>query len=201
MVGWLSKARAEFHKTLLDDILTVNDKGIPSNADSSSNPSIAIAAGILNKVGNSRTTNRLPGQTAGANFEEICASYIRVCFEQLSSLRPGSFGVEKGGAIARFDQYSHLDELEALSKLHSELATALGSDYLIKPDIVVFRTPEQDIDINASIQLVDSQSAKLTLLRIKNNRKFNIHRIFCTRRLVVNGLFEVIARRTPVLRD
>jgi hypothetical protein len=166
--GWISEARREFHTTLLDSILTQNEKGVPANADSGSSPSIQIASQILEQLGAAKTAEKLPGQTSGADFESICARYIELSFGQMGHLRPGTFSVVKGGGIAQFDQYAHLDELEAIAKANREIATALGSDYLIKPDIVIARNPETDEAINASGSIVDNKTALLTSLRISN---------------------------------
>ncbi|MDO6728416.1 NgoMIV family type II restriction endonuclease [Marinovum sp. 2_MG-2023] len=167
-VAWLTKARREFHASILNSILTLSDKGVPSNADKGSRPSVEIASAIVAKMGVARTAPKLPGQTSGADFEEICAGFIGLCLDRLGHLRPGRFSVTKGGAIAQFDQYAHLDELEAISKSNREIATALGSDYLIKPDIVVARQPESDARINARECLVDADAARLSALRAVN---------------------------------
>lgn len=174
-IAWLNTARREFHKTILDEILTVSDRGIPSNADKSSKSSIDIAEGILKEIGDARLAAKLPGQTAGAGFEGICTKFIEICFQRLQHLRPGQFKVEKGGGIARFDQYAHLDELEAIAKQNREIATAIGSDYIIKPDIVVSRAPETDEAINAREQLIDLQTARLTPLRAINEGNDILH--------------------------
>jgi len=166
--AWLTKARREFHGTLLKGILTRSASGIPSNADKASRPSREIAGSILDQLGPATTAPKLPGQTAGSDFEGVCASFVRVCFEKMNHLRPGVFRVNKGGGIAMFDQYAHLDDLEAIAKANREIATAIGSDYLIKPDIVVTRAPEDDETINASGPLVDSDTARLTGLRAVN---------------------------------
>ncbi|MFC4292931.1 NgoMIV family type II restriction endonuclease [Sphingorhabdus arenilitoris] len=173
--AWLSKARTEFHATILLETLTQNTKGVPSNADSGSRISVDIASAILDRIGIAKTAGKLPGQTAGSNFEEITATFVRLCFEQMQHLRPGNFFVNKGGGIAQFDQYAHLDDLEAIAKTNKQIATALGSDYLIKPDIIVGRMPETDQTINRSIVLVDDQTAKLSSLRALNNNQPILH--------------------------
>jgi len=83
--------------------------------------------------------------------------------------------VNKGGFIADFDQYSHLDELEALAAKHPEMAAALGADYLIKPDVIVGRNPEQDTAINRPELLVDDTVARLTSLRLTNQEQPILH--------------------------
>jgi hypothetical protein len=174
-IAWLTEARREFHATLLAGILTQNANGIPSNADKDSRISIALASTILELIGDARTADKLPGQTAGAGFEEASAAFIRLCIVRLAHLRPGNFFVEKGGGIAKFDQYAHLDELEAIAKSNRTIATALGSDYLIKPDVVVGRLPETDETINAQGALVDHLTANLTSLRIANQSQPILH--------------------------
>ena len=153
--AWLAVARREFHATLLGGILTRSTAGVPSNADKGSRPSVEIANAILDQLGTATTATKLPGQTAGADFETACAAFIRISLERVQHLRPGQFTVTKGGGIAQFDQYAHLDELEAIARANREIATALGSDYLIKPDIVVSRAAEADHVINSAGLLVD----------------------------------------------
>ena len=171
--AWISKARREFHATVLDTLLARTSAGGPSNADKGSRPSIAIANGILDRLGPARTAPKIAGQTYGADFEGVCMAFVSMCFERLTHLRPGTFSVRKGGSIAAFDQYSHLDELEAIARTNREIATALGSDYLIKPDIVVVRAPEEDTTINEGALLVDQATARLTSLR-KINQSLGI---------------------------
>lgn len=166
--AWLTKARREYHATLLGGILTKSTAGVPSNADKASKPSREIATSILDQLGPAKTAPKLPGQTAGADFEGVCASFVSVCFQRMQHLRPGSFTVAKGGGIAMFDQYAHLDDLEAIAKANREIATAIGSDYLIKPDIVVTRAPETDETINAKGALVDVDTGRLSSLRAVN---------------------------------
>lgn len=148
---------------------------MPSNADKASKPSIAISNAILDQIGPVITAQKLPGQTSGADFEGICATYIGTCFERMRHLRPGEFQVTKGRGIAQFDQYAHLDELEAIAKSNREIATAIGSDYLIKPDIVISREPEEDSTINAMETLVDQRSSKLSSLRKVNQTQAILH--------------------------
>ena len=174
-IGLLSEARREFNATLLGGILTQNDKGVPSNADKDSRISVALAASILGQMGDAQTAAKLPGQTAGADFEEVCAVFARVCFARMAHLRPGDFFVEKGGGIARFDQYAHLAQLDSISKSNPAIAAALGSDYLIKPDIVVGRNPESDETINSAGVMVDGSSGQLASIRLSNQIQPILH--------------------------
>lgn len=173
--AWLTEARRTFHATLLAGILTRSAAGVPSNADKSSRPSIAIATAILDQLGPAHTAAKLAGQTAGADFESVCAEFLALCFSRLGHLRPGKFIVRKGGGIAQFDQYAHLDDLEAIARANREIATALGSDYLIKPDIVIARSPESDTAINAHEVLVDDGAGRLSSLRSRNGAMSTLH--------------------------
>ena len=154
-------------------------KGIPSNADRHSKASRTIAAGIIERLGGGDGGERLAGQEAGSKFEEICKEFLEEVFPRLSHLRPGQWEVSKGkgrrAAITQFDQYEHLAALDAASKANPELAAALGSDYLIKPDVVILRYPEEDKAINVRGSLVDATHALLTPLRRTNSQNPILH--------------------------
>ncbi len=174
-----SKIRRRFHLDLLDSILVVDTDGTSSNADKSSKPSIAIARGIferLNDPGTITMVDTLPvAQRAGTRFEEICRDYLLGTFPHLSHLRPGHWDIKKGANIEQFDQYEHLSELANVSKDNPQLAAVLGSDYLIKPDVVVIRLPEKDSAINTGKVLIDDAPAHYTPLRSINNSKPILH--------------------------
>ena len=177
--AFFSEARGSFHAALLGSVLRADAKGIPSNADKHSRPSVSIAVGILERMGTQAVGARLAGQMAGSQFEGICKQYLEQTFPRLAHLRPGQWEVRKGlggrSAIARYDQYEHLADLEALSEANPELAAALGSDYLIKPDVVVIRFPEEDATINTGGSLVDATQARLTPLRRVNSDRPILH--------------------------
>ena len=181
--GFFTEARTGFHKALLDSVLMTNEKGVPSNADGNSKPSIAIAAGIVDLLCKETTGaigDRLAGQMAGSKFEEICSEFLEETFCRLNHLRPAQWKVSKGIGggrlgIAQFEQYEHLAALDAAAKENPQLAAALGSDYLIKPDVVIFRLPEPDSVINDGKSLVDEESARLTSLREINNQRPILH--------------------------
>ena len=56
-----------------------------------------------------------------------------------------------------------------MAKENPGLASALGSDYLIKPDIVIGRNPESDDSINEPYDIVDNDFASYTNIRAANN--------------------------------
>lgn len=178
--AFFSEARQSFHASLLDTILRIDDNGIPSNADKSSKTSVDIASGIIDRLGAGAEGARMAGQMAGNRFEEICKEYLQATFPRLAHLRPGQWEVRKkglggGSVIAQFDQFEHLAALEAAAKENPELAAALGSDYLIKPDVVVIRFPEEDDTINTDHLLVDGEQARRTPLRRINSEMPILH--------------------------
>ena len=176
---FFATARRSFHSALLTSVLGVDSKGIPSNADKHSKLSVSIATGILERLGARAASERLAGQIAGSRFEEVCKEYLELTFPRLAHLRPGRWEVSKGiggrAAIAQFDQYKHLAALDEAAKANPELAAALGSDYLIKPDVVVIRFPEDDKTINDGGPLVDNMQARRTPLRRVNSRLPILH--------------------------
>ena len=178
-VVFFSEARRSFHASLLASVLHTDAKGIPGNADKHSRISVRIAVGIMKRLGSGTFGARLSGQMAGSKFEEICKEYLEETFPRLAHLRPGKWEICKGigrrSSIAQYDQYEHLDALEAASRAKPELAAALGSDYLIKPDVVIIRFPEEDKSINACGMLVDKKQARLTPLRLINSRRPILH--------------------------
>lgn len=176
---FFEEARRGFHAALLESVLQTDKNGIPSNADKHSKPSVTLAAGIMERLGAEAIGARLAGQMAGSKFEEICKEYLEETFPRLNHLRPGQWEITKGiggrSSIAQYDQYEHLAELEAASRQNPELSTALGTDYLIKPDVVVIRFPEEDETINSQGLLVGENQARLTPLRRVNSERPILH--------------------------
>lgn len=176
----LSQARIAFHAALLNSVLDVDAAGVPTNADKANKSSIEIARGIIQRIGQHTGSARMAGQRSGNQFEGICSEYIRTTFMALEHMRPGKWTVTKGvgggrRGIARFEQYAHLEALADLAAQNPELAAALGGDYLIKPDVVIYREPETDEVFNARATYIDEHVANYTGLRAKNNSMAILH--------------------------
>jgi hypothetical protein len=170
-----SKARTEFHASLLKAALTTLD-GVPANADRSSKPSVAIANGLIKRLGKEIEAEKQAGQTSGKQFEEACSAFISETFLRLKHLRPGHWTVVRGTqVISSFDQYLHLAALQKIAETNAEVAVALGNDYLIKPDIVISRQPETDLAINQAELLVGEREARRAVLRAANNSSPILH--------------------------
>lgn len=167
-------ARLKFHRALLGGVLTANERGIPNIADVDSDASIAIARGMLDRIGKPTTQTKAAGQTSGKKFEEAVGDYLRATFLKLGHLRPGDWEVRDRRSshsveISNFEQYEHLAKLMEMIESDPGVAAALGSDYIITPDVVVLRRPESEQHLNRPVLVTDEVQARLTPLR-KINR-------------------------------
>ncbi|MEP1932704.1 MAG: NgoMIV family type II restriction endonuclease [Roseibium sp.] len=180
----IAKLRRAFHKSLLETgVLSVSDKGVVSNADSSSNPSKRLSLNIFEQISSitGKVSQKLAGQTAGAGFEFLCAQFLEESFSLLGHLRPGDWvvgkdGIQGGIGVAYFEQFEHLAKLEALAKSDPGLKAVLGSDYLIKPDVLVARRPISDAEINTRQKLIGEDGLVAhTPLRVSNNSNLILH--------------------------
>jgi hypothetical protein len=172
----LEELRNEYHKSIFEELLTVDQSGIPSNADKSSQVSIALAKGIVEEIAIETSVNiKRPGQTSGKSFERITETFIEKTFAELKHLRNGDFEFFIGKSIDAFEQYEHLALLAETLKTNKQLRATLG-DYIINPDIIIGRKPVTDREINQSkVLLSNSTNANLTPLRIVNSNKSNLH--------------------------
>ncbi len=177
---FLTEARRSFHAALLESVLRTDKSGNPSNADSHNGTSVAIAQGILARLGVEAKGARLAGQMSGNQFEAIVCRFVNETFPHLSHLRPGQWSIQQitsrdRTAIARFEQYSHLEALEKAARKDPELAAVLGNDYTITPDVVVIRGLESDESINAQEVMVDADVSRLASLRATNGGQPILH--------------------------
>lgn len=170
MQALIAEARRRYHAGLLSNgVLTIDTNGIPSNADRSSNLSIAIAQGIARRMMASVQEKSL-GQTAGAKFEQLNMEFIEETFPHLQNLRPGKWHIAKLGnrnsiKTSSFAQYEHLDYLSQLTKGDARLAASMGNDYMVAPDVVVYRETEPDEVINEDEAMVDDSVCNLSDIR------------------------------------
>jgi hypothetical protein len=186
-----STARLAYHDLLKEKVLRL-ENGVLSNADVGNRTSKALALGIAKRIGLDTPGEKLKGQVAGKEFEIATATFIRETFLKLQHLRPGDWVVQKIGEklqddekvvkkkkeaqkdfktlikIAQFEQYRHLVAIAKAASENPELAASLGSDYIIKPDIVIFRQLVSDEEINRDVPLVDETVALMSSLRQRN---------------------------------
>lgn len=186
MNSLIAKARYDFHTNLFNtNTLTLDTKGVASNADSSSRASVAISKKIIDILQNEHkhlvnTGTKVSGQTLGKQFESICMNFLRDTFPKMQNLRPGKWTILQLGNNNRlktsdFAQYEHLAYLSALTAQNAQLAASLGNDYLVAPDVVIYRDLYEDDEINSDEIIVNDSVSKMADIRKSNGGKPLLH--------------------------
>ncbi len=186
MDALIANARFHFHKRLFEtNTLTLTTAGVASNADTSSRGSKAIARKIVDILVEEQyhtvsTVEKISGQTLGKQFETLTMEFLRETFPHLQNLRPGNWTILQLGnnnklKTSDFAQYEHLAYLNALTTQNAQLAAALGNDYLVAPDVVVYRDLYEDNEINAAQLIVDDEICKMADIRKSNGGKPILH--------------------------
>ena len=180
MIALIAEARKKYHESLLDNgVLTIDKNGVASNADSSSKLSIAIAKGIADRL-MAETHEKSVGQTSGAKFEQINMEFLEDTFPKLQNLRPGEWKNIKLGnrnsiKTSSFAQYEHLEYLSRLMDYDAKLQTIMGNDYIVAPDVVIYRELVPDAEINKNEVVVDDKTCKQADIRESNGGKPILH--------------------------
>ena len=165
----IEELRREYHREICRRILYLKPGAVPNIADKHSRPSVALAQGIVERLGYPLQQTLPAGQTAGTAFEEVTRRFLEEAFHLIEHLRPGTWKFSVRANITDFDQYEHLADLEKILNQHRDLKAALG-EYLIKPDIVIGRMPVSDEEINRKgLVLQGEHVSRLTPLRAQNS--------------------------------
>ena len=182
----IADARFHFHKRLFEtNTLTLTSTGVVSNADTSSRGSKAISKKIVDILVDkyhhkANISDKISGQTLGKQFELLTMEFLKETFPFLQNLRLGQWSVLQLGNNNRlktsdFEQYEHLAYLSALTAENAQLAAALGNDYLVTPDVVIYRDLYKDEEINAVQRIVDDSIGKMADIRKCNGGKPLLH--------------------------
>ena len=173
--GRIATLRQEYHRRICKDVMSVNESGVPNNADKGSSSSVRISKGILEKINIPAGSQEIPGQTVGRQFEQATKDFLEKAFGLLHHLRPGEWRFSVGGSISDFEQYRHLHDIREAIEKNRQLKVAFG-DYIIKPDIVVCRVPLGDGEINEREPLLGPEPiATCTPLRRNNSASNLLH--------------------------
>lgn len=186
MDALIAKARVHFHERLFEtNTLTLTKTGVVSNADTSSRGSKAISKRIVDILVEEQhheinTVEKISGQTLGKQFEMLTMEFLQETFPKLQNLYPGHWSILQLGnnnklKTSDFEQYEHLAYLSALTAENSQLAAALGNDYLVAPDVVVYQDLYEDTEINALQCIVDDDVCKMADIRKSNGGKPLLH--------------------------
>ena len=186
MNALIANARFHFHERLFEtNTLTLTKAGVASNADTSSRGSKAIAGKIVGILVDEHrhtvnTVDKISGQTLGKQFELLTMEFLQETFPYLQNLRPGQWSILQLGNNNRlktsdFEQYEHLAYLSELTAENAQLAAALGNDYLVAPDVVIYRNLYEDGEINAEQYIVDGEISRMADIRKANDGKPLLH--------------------------
>ncbi len=175
----IREARATYHRALVETGVLTLTNGVASNADSSNAPSRAIAASVAVRLGASEGV-KAKGQTSGKQFEFLTMQFLRDTFPHLQHLRPGTWeilnlGNQSAIKTSDFAQYEHLAYLAQLMEANKQLSTMLGNDYMVAPDVVVYRALYEDEEINSGRVFIDDGICRMADLRKKNGGKPILH--------------------------
>jgi len=165
--------------------LTLTKAGVASNADTSSRGSKAIAKRVVDILVEEQQhkinmVEKISGQTLGKQFEMLTMEFLQATFPNLQNLYPGKWSILQLGnnnklKTSDFEQYEHLAYLSALTAENAQLAAALGNDYLVAPDVVVYRELFEDDEINQNQCIVDNDVSKMADIRKVNGGKPLLH--------------------------
>ena len=186
MDALIANARFHFHERLFEtNTLTLTSAGVASNADTSSRGSKAISRKIIDILVDEHhhtvnTVDKISGQTLGKQFEILTMDFLRETFPLLQNLRPGRWTILQLGnnnklKTSDFAQYEHLAFLSVLTEQNAQLAAVLGNDYLVAPDIVIYRDLYEDNEINANQKVIDGTIGRMADIRKVNGGKPILH--------------------------
>lgn len=186
MDALIAQARFNFHAQLFEsNTLTLTSAGVASNADTSSRGSKAISRKIVDILADENghsvhIVDKISGQTLGKQFETLTMQFLIETFPHLQNLRPGHWTILQLGNNNRlktsdFAQYEHLAYLSALTAENSQLAAALGNDYLVAPDVVIYRDLCSDEEINEFQFVVDDRVSLMADIRERCGGKPLLH--------------------------
>ena len=82
--------------------------------------------------------------------------FIEATFPYLQNLRPGKWHIAKLGnrnsiKTSSFSQYEHLEYLSQLTKEDARPAASMGNDYMVAPDVVVYRETISDLPLYLAV--------------------------------------------------
>jgi hypothetical protein len=167
-MGRLDELRARLLRSVCEELLAMRgDPPAPSNADRDNVQSVAIAARIVERLGDSLAPVRFAAeaqnaQASGAVFARLVKDFLVDALPLLAHVRPGPFEVhdqKSATDIALFEPFGHLRDVRALLREQPKLRAILGEDYVVTPDVVVVRGRWTLEDLNARGPLLSDGGA------------------------------------------
>lgn len=168
--------RQRLLKNLIEQgVLSVSPTGVPSIADKDSLASVWIAKSMLEQISPLEPRPKLAGQAAGSLFEQGVGDYIEAVFPKLALVRCGKFVVGRKRRVSDFDQYEHLAEIVRLANERREIKIAFGMDYIIQPDVVIYREPTSIKEVGLFDVGLAAKDARHTPLLAENGVRPTLH--------------------------
>lgn len=159
----LTSLRKQYHENISKNLLSFRNETI-NIADKSSASSCLISEEVAKRIGGALCHTAPAGQTAGTLFSIYTKEYLEAAFSLLNQVRPGPWTFKTERPISETDQYKHLAELDVLVSQNPKLQATLGTDYIIQPDIIVYRIPLSDetLGISEKIQIATNTPLRET---------------------------------------
>ncbi len=161
----LAEARREFLARFKSEILWLKPLSRLKPSIAKNMPSSMLGAVSIADVDNASSLKiawelgaRLPGafaeaepaQDSGKLFQFAVRDFLTRGFELGAALRPGGWEWKTEYAAAHFDQYAHLNDIRSALEQNRELRTIFSEQYLVVPDIVVYRRPLNSSEVGRS---------------------------------------------------
>jgi hypothetical protein len=168
--------RKDLHRAIATDIVAVRsaqrmDTFISADVGTTSTQ---IALAMLRRLNPGLLGDEIvEAQIADCLFRAAIVAFLRQAFGLLQHLRPGPWHYSFDEPIPSYAQHEHLAALESIVREVDTLASSLGVDYIVRPDILIGRYPVPDEEINAHGDVVsgDGRSARLTPLRASDEEQ------------------------------
>ena len=169
----ITTLRRDYHQRICQEIIRWQRDGeilYPNLADKGNESSQVIAKQLVERFDWHLGDTPVSDQLAEQLFVKATRDFLEAAFVLLRHLRPGDWYYSTQAPISDFDQYEHLADLERIVRRNSELASVLGQDYIITPDIVIGRWPVSDDEINREEVVLEAETpyASFTSLRQVN---------------------------------
>jgi len=133
-------------RTTISGRLAPNVEGAVSIADVDNASSIAIAWEWASRLPGTFAVAE-PAQDSGKLFQFAVRDFLERGFRLGANIRPGNWHWKTEHAIANFDQYAHMNDIKAALDANKELRTIFSEQFVVKPDIVIYRSPIRAEDI------------------------------------------------------
>jgi hypothetical protein len=136
-------------KPTISRVLAPHVGGAVSIADVDNASSIAIAWEWASRIPGAFVAAE-PKQDSGKLFQFAVRDFLQRGFELGADIRPGNWHWKTEHAIANFDQYAHMRDIQVALQANKELRTIFSEQFVVKPDIVVYRSAIRAEDVGRS---------------------------------------------------